>query len=386
LWAPDTAYVYFVQGSLPDKLDIWRIRPTGGTPERITSHYGRVSHPVLLDRHTLLYLAGDPDGAGPWLYSMDVRRRIPHRLSSGLDEYTSLAASADGRRLVVTLASMKRTLWRLRIADSPAGASAAARISLTTSMGFSPRLGPNYLLYISSTGTNESIWKLANGTGTELWSGQGARIFGGPAISPDGRYIAFSVRQHEQTLLYVMQADGTNARIVADSLNLQGAPTWAPDGQSITSAADDHGVPHLFRIPLDSRSPALFVPEYSVDPAWAPDGRFVVYSGPDIGTTFWVKAVTAQAAAHPLPALSLTRGARHLAFLPGGRALVFLRGEIRHKDLWVIDLQTGAERQLTSLAPDFEIRDFDVSQDGREVVLERMQERSDVVLLDLPRP
>jgi Tol biopolymer transport system component len=386
LWAPDTAYVYFVQGSLPDKLDIWRIRPTGGTPERITSHYGRVSYPVLLDRRTLLYLAADPDGAGPWLYSMDVRRRIPHRLTSGLDEYTSLAASADGRRLVVTLASMKRTLWRLRIADSPAGASAAARISLTTSVGFSPRLGPNYLLYVSSTGTNESIWKLANGTGTELWSGQGARIFGGPAISPDGRYIAFSVRQHEQTLLYVMQADGTNARIVADSLDLQGAPTWAPDGQSITSAANDHGVPHLFRVPLDGRSPALFVPEYSVDPAWAPDGGFVVYSGPDIGTTFWVKAVTAQAAAHPLPALTLTRGARHLAFLPGGRALVFLRGEIRHKDLWVIDLQTGAERQLTSLAPDFEIRDFDVSQDGREVVLERMQERSDVVLLDLPRP
>ena len=386
LWAPDTAYVYFVQGSLPDKLDIWRIHPTGGTPERITSHYGRVSYPVLLDRRTLLYLAGDPDGAGPWLYSMDVRRRIPHRLTSGLDEYTSLAASADGRRLVVTLASTKRTLWRLRIADAPAGASAAARISLTTSMGFSPRLGPNYLLYVSSTGTNESIWKLANGTGTELWSGQGARIFGGPAISPDGRYIAFSVRQHGQTLLYVMQADGTNPRIVADSLDLQGAPTWAPDGQSITSAADDHGVPHLYRVPLDGRSPALFVQEYSVDPAWAPDGRFVVYSGPDIGTTFWVKAVTAQAAAHPLPALTLTRGARHLAFLPGGRALVFLRGEIRHKDLWVIDLQTGAERQLTSLAPDFEIRDFDVSQDGREVVLERMQERSDVALLDLPRP
>ena len=38
-----------------------------------------------------------------------------------------------------------------------------------------------------------------------------------------------------------MQADGTNARIVADSLDLQGAPAWAPDGQSITSAVDDRG-------------------------------------------------------------------------------------------------------------------------------------------------
>ncbi len=122
VWSPDSQFIYFVHGSLPDKLDIWRIRPTGGKPERITSHNARVSHPVLLDRRTLIYLASDADGSGPWLYSMDVERRIPHRLTSGPDRYTSLAASADGRRLVATLASRKRTLWRLPIDDSPAAA------------------------------------------------------------------------------------------------------------------------------------------------------------------------------------------------------------------------------------------------------------------------
>jgi Tol biopolymer transport system component len=389
-WASDGAFIYFVLGELPDKLDIWRIRPTGGTPERITSHVGRVSHPVMLDRRTLMYLASDPDGSGPWLYSIDVERRIPHRLSSGLDRYTSLAATPDGHRLVATLTSPRRTLWRLRLPlpvnDATTEVSAPAQISLTTSTGFSPRLGADYLLYVSANGTGESIWKLANGAATELWSGPGAQIFGGPAIAPDRRNIAFSVRQRGQTFLYVMHADGTNARIVTDSLDLQGAPAWAPDGRSITLAAGDHGVPHLFRVPMDGRSPASFVREYSVDPAWAPDGRFVVYSGPDIGTTFSVKAVTAEAAPHSLPALTLTRGARHLAFLPGGRALMLLRGEIQHKDLWLIDLDTGTERQLTHLPADFGIRDFDVSPDGREVVLERLQERSDVVLMDLPRP
>jgi Tol biopolymer transport system component len=385
LWAPDMKLLYFVQGSLPDKLDIWRITPSGGIPERITSHMGRVSHPVFLDRRTLLYLATDSDASGPWLYGMDVERRIPHRLASGLDRYTSLAASADGRRLVVTRATPKRTLWRLRTADSPAGMPAASRISLTTSTGFSPRLGPNYLLYVSATGTGESIWKLAGGTATELWRGQGSQIFGGPAIGPDGRYIAFSVRQHGRTLLYVMRTDGTNARILTGSLNLQGAPAWAPDGQSIASGVDDHGVLRLFRVPVDGGSPALFVREYSVDPAWAPDGRIVVYSGPDIGATFSLKAVTPDAAPHPLPALTLTRGARRVTFLPGGRALVFLRGDIQHKNLWLVNLETGAERQLTNLPPDFDIRDFDISPDGREVILERVQEHSDVVLLDLPR-
>ncbi|MGC1089622.1 MAG: hypothetical protein WA894_14365, partial [Candidatus Acidiferrum sp.] len=88
---------------------------------------------------------------------------------------------------------------------------------------------------------------------------------------------------------------------------------------------------------------------------------------------------------HPLPTLTLTRGARHLAFLSGGRTLVFLRGAIQHKNVWVIDLETGTERQLTNLAPDFDVRDFDISADGRDVVLERVQEHSEVVLLDLPR-
>jgi len=385
VWAPDGSYIYFVQGSVPDRMDLWRIPPSGGTPERITSQNAQVSHPVLLDRRTLLYLATDPDGSGPWLYGMDVNRRIPHRLSSGLDRYTSLASSADGSRLAVTRATPKRTLWRLRLADSPSETSAPARIPLTTSTGFSPRLGPDYLLYLSATNTKESIWKVVNGTSAELWSGPGAQIVGGPAISRDGRQIAFSVRQHGHALLYAMDADGTHASVAADSLELQGAPAWAPDGQSITSAANNHGIPHLIRVPVQGGSPAVLVNEHSTDPTWAPDGRFLVYSGPDIGTTFPVKAVTAQGAAHPLPPMTLTRGARHLAVLRGGQAIIFLRGDIQHKNLWLVDLETGSERQLTNFTPEFNIRDFDISPDGHDVVLERVQERSDIVLLDLSR-
>jgi len=385
LWSRDAVFLYFVQGELPDKLDIWRIPAAGGIPERITYHNARVSYPVLLDRRTLMYLAGDADGSGPFLYSIDVERRIPHRLTSGLDRYTSLAASADGRRLVLSVASPKTTLWRLQITDSLAEASAAAPIPLTTSTGFSPRLGPDYLLYLSLAGSGENIWKLANGTSTQLWSGEGARVIGGPTSSPDGHNVTFSVSQHGQTLLYAMHSDGTNARIVTDSLKLHGAPTWAPDGLSIITAADDHGVPHLVRVPLDGRPPTSFVREYSVDPVWAPGGSFLVYSGPDIGTTFSVKSVTPEGKPYTLPPLKLTRGARHLAFLPGGRSLVVLQGDIQHKDLWLIDRQTGTEQQLTNLPPDFEINDFDISLDGHEVVLERVQDRSDIVMLDLSR-
>jgi hypothetical protein len=40
---------------------------------------------------------------------------------------------------------------------------------------------------------------------------------------------------------------------------------------------------------------------------------------------------------------------------------------------------------LTDLPSDFDVRDFDVSPEGREAVLERVEEHSDVVLVELAR-
>jgi Tol biopolymer transport system component len=385
LWSPDQAFIYFVQGSLPDRLDLWRIRPTGGPAERITHHESLVSHPVFLNARTLLYLASDKDGSGPWIYSVDPEKRVSRRVSTGIDSYTSLAASADGHRVVATVARPKSTLWRVPVTGTRADWSAARRIPLSTGNGSSPRLGPGYLLYVSSRGASDSIWKLEGDVSTELWSASDARIIGAPAIRRDGRRIAFSIRQGGRTTLYAVNADGTDARIVTGTLELLGAPAWAPDGLSITVAALVDGAPRLFAVPLDGRAPAPFVSEQSVDPVWSPRGEMVAFTGADVGTTFPVRAVKADASPYRLPSLTLTRGARHLSFMPEGRSLLVLRGEIRHKNLWLIDLDSGVEHQITDLARDVDVRDFDVSPDGRELVLQQVQERSDIVLIEIPR-
>ena len=56
VWSHDGAFIYFVHGLPLEESDVWRIRATGGKPERVTFHNSRVTFPTLL---------GQPDTAVP---------------------------------------------------------------------------------------------------------------------------------------------------------------------------------------------------------------------------------------------------------------------------------------------------------------------------------
>jgi Tol biopolymer transport system component len=385
VWSPDDAFIYFSRGVPPDDWDIWRIQPSGAGLERITGHNARVTYPVMLNRRTLLYLATDADGSGPWMYAVDVERRVPHRISSGLESYTSLAATADGARLVATIANARTSVWHLSLTGDRSTATAAGGASPLVTNGVTPRLAADFLLYVSWRGERQGIWTLTHATTHEIWSSAHARIVGGPAIAADGRRIAFSVNDSGRTLLYVMESDGSHVRVLADSLALRGSPAWTPDGQSVVSAVVRDGEPRLTRIFLNGDAPLPLVSEYSIDPVWSPDARFLIYSGADVGTTFPLRAAAADGRPYPLPSVSLTRGARRVAFFRDSLTLVILSGDISHKNFWLLDLRTGAQRILAELPADFVIRDFDVSAAGSEIVFDRLQETSDLALIDLAR-
>ena len=142
------------------------------------------------------------------------------------------------------------------------------------------------------------------------------------------------------------------------------------------------GEPHLTSIFLDGSPPSELVSEYSIDPVWSPDGRFVIYSGADVGTTFPLRAVAADGRPYPIPALILTRGARQVAFGPDARSIVVLRGDVGHKNFWLVDLGTGAEQQISELSPDTVIRDFDLARDSGVILFDRIQESSRIALIE----
>jgi Tol biopolymer transport system component len=383
LWSPDGAFIYFTQGVPPDEMDLWRMKSDGTGSERLTFHDSRVVYPAFMDPRTVLYLAASEDGAGPWLYAFDVERRTSRRVSFGVEQYSSLAASADGRRLVATIENARTSLWRVPITDGIVGESAASRIDVRTIGGSAPRTGPDYLLYVSPKGTGYALWKFARGAASELWSAPQARPLGGAAISPDGKQVAIVDENREGRRLRVMGTDGSAPRVLAESLEPGGAPSWSPDGTSLTVSAVVNGRSRrLFRVPLDGTAPVQLFDADARYPLWSGDGEFLVFADADVGPSFTVKAVKADGTPHPLPPITLPRASRRFAFVPGRRALVILEGEMRHVNFWYVDLESGDRRQLTDFGHEYAIRDFDITAAG-EIVFDRLRDNSDIALIEL---
>ena len=286
VWSPDGQWIYFVHGMNPtEKMDIWRIKPSGEAPERLTDHNAAVNFLAPLDARTLIYTARAEDGTGPALWTLDVPSRATRKVSSDLDRYTSVAASRDGRRIVATIANPSATLWRLPLVDRPVDERDVQPYPVSTVRALAPRFAGASLFYLATGGVGDSLWHVREGQTSEVVRGADMPLSEPAAVSPDGQHIVVVARRGGVRRLVIMSADGTNARTLAPSIAIQGtagqaAADWSPDGSWIVAGGVDKDGPALFKIPANGDDPVRIVTGQAVNPVWSPDGRLIVYGGP----------------------------------------------------------------------------------------------------------
>lgn len=101
--------------------------------------------------------------------------------------------------------------------------------------------------------TRRQIWT-ANVDGTDqrqlTFHGTTApgRVVNGPAWSPDGRQVAFSVPVADHRDIYVIDRDGSNSVRLTSEPSLEDNPAWSNDGRWIYFRSDRGGVNHIWKI------------------------------------------------------------------------------------------------------------------------------------------
>ncbi len=399
VWSTDDRWIYFVRGR-PATGDqaLWRVRPDGASPEQLTWDKRFVAYPAPIDAGTVLYVAEDKDGSGPWLWYFDVASGISRRASLGVERYHSISASKDGRHLVATVGNPDAHLWRIPIPDSESGVASESDAALVEDLrsewAYAPRFvdrdGKETLYYLSSRGGADGLWRYVLGADASQEIRKGVR--NPPAVSPDGTRLAV-VRQEEggdRWHLYLLSADGAPlGHDLSKEVDVRGTASWSPDGDTLVVGGLVGGNDGLFLVPTDGGEPVVLVEdEVALNPVWSPRDDLIFYMGPQEGATHQLRAVrsTGEEVAIKTP-IELSRNGERIRFLPDGSGLVYMQGNLPTKNFHLLRIESGEildSRPLTNLESSANSRSFDIAPDGKSIVFDRIRDNSDVIYIALP--
>lgn len=190
------------------------------------------------------------------------------------------------------------------------------------------------------------VWIIAGGERIRLtWDWP---VAANPALSPDGRRVAFTAGPEDDLDLYVMDIDGTGTRLVWADETSQSAVAWSPGGASLVFdqiAAD--GTLQVFATALDGGNPTqLTEGAPNGKPKTAGDGDIVFLSLRD-GEDQEIYTMDPNGAGqHNLtehPSRDVLADVS-----PDGSRIVFASDRSGNWDLWLMDRDGTNQTQLTS--------------------------------------
>ncbi len=217
-----------------------------------------------------------------------------------------------------------------------------------------------------------------------------------PAVSPDGRQIAFVSNRpaadgKTDSEIYVMNADGSDVRQVTHNASGSGSgndyePAWSPDGSQIVYRHDDGRLADLYVVDVRTGVETRLVTPYDKGPAaydgqpsWSPDGTEILFrKGMGSAADIWVYNLMAGDAADAAHMLIHDPSAPESApsWSPNGRQIVYVRGdEGAGAGIWVANADGSDQHPIAQPQPDAAGLVYSNlaprwSPDGRQIVFE----------------
>jgi eukaryotic-like serine/threonine-protein kinase len=360
----------------------------GGAERPVTSHMwpaggiGQVAW--LADGSGLALIAFDLETSSWQIWHISYPSGEVRKITYDVNNYSQLSLTAGSGALVTVQTEGAFSVW-----VSPQGDTSHAR--QVPSGRYDGQLGVSFMpdgriVYVSRESGLNDIWIMDGDGKNKKQLTANASYNYHPWVTADGRYIVFtSTRSDGVRRIWRMDPDGGNLKRLTEGPG-DILPQSSPDGRWVVFWSNHSGALRVWKVSIDGGAPVQLTDQVMYNPTVSPNGSQIacLYRETQPNALINKIAIIPFAGGDPVKMLDLPQSYRQtnagLRWTPDGRAITYVATTGGVSNIWSLSLDGGKPVQLTDFKTD-QIFWYAFSHDGKQLVLSRGTETSDVILI-----
>jgi Tol biopolymer transport system component len=254
---------------------------SAGPPKLVVPGTSSANTPVWVDQKHIVFHRFYQTGL--WTLSLHDGRLAPVGFARWWAEMP--AFSPHGNRLAYAAGGQQFHIWNVDL-DAP---DRPQRAIASTHTDASPAISPDgrLLAFGSSRSGNNEVWVsgLEGENAVRVTSLQG-RASGEPRWSHDGQWIAFESRKDGRADVFAIRSDGSGLRQLTTHPADDVSPSWSRDGAWIYYSSNRAGEWDVWKTHWETGREVRVTSGGGLGAAESPDGRYVYYVKPQFSTAY----------------------------------------------------------------------------------------------------
>lgn len=327
---------------------------------------------------SLIVAAVEGSMGQPQLWECTYASGAKRRLTNNLNGHDSVSITSDGKSIVTGEIYSRSAIW-VSPDLKPENAKPVMQNTADT-WGFS-WAPDNRIVFVSDQSGDPEVWIMdADGANAKALTND--RIFKAiPVVSPDGRHVVYSSSENGGTLVRI-DINGGNKTEINSSTGADN-PDISPDGKWIIFSAWVDGISKVLRVPFEGGEPHV-LKDWAIEPRYSRDGTRIACFTPTEQTQFWNRLAIIPAEGgeeiktfQTPPNTTISRGP---IWTPDDKGISVIIAPGEKQELWLQPVDGSSGKQITDVGlPGIARRDY--SRDGKRIAIVRAQGFGNAIMI-----